>query len=412
MKSEIVNQKNKHLLYNPVNTAIVYYVLMISVNNNFLVVIPRELWLFVELFFYILFVRAIRHIVSSIRPKHVLLISVFIIAYLVSYMFAKDTVIHYDVVLVILRWCAPLYFLGLAVNDSQNLFSLFKIVSVVTIVFSLFGIFVLGSNSAMLWAYSQDTGYQALFPFAVFGADFFGNKKKSSILVMVLSFVLMLMGGARGPLLAFLLCFVLEFFFLFDHKSRNVIIYISVIIILVLLYFIFFDIIMDFLIQTFSSLGISVRVLTGIRSGSISADSSRSQLADFAIQYIKDHPFSGTGFINDRRLIYDNLTVDSNKTVFGYYCHNFFLEICMQFGLIIGFIISVLFCRKVFKSISKKNDSHCRLLVSVLLSIGFFPLMVSYSYLTHQYFYLLFGFMSSPLLSINNRKNTRIRKVV
>ena len=69
----------------------------------------------------------------------------------------------------------------------------------------------------------------------------------------------------------------------------------------------------------------------------------------------------------------------------------------MQFGLVPGLFMSVLFSAKLIKSFSRQYSFNTKLFLSMLLSIAFWPLMISRSYLSVAYFYLL----SSFLLGIN-----------
>ena len=115
-------------------------------------------------------------------------------------------------------------------------------------------------------------------------------------------------------------------------------------------------------------------------------------MSEYAFNYATNNVIRGTGLINDRILLYNSLSVDTNKTVFGYYCHNIFLEKLMQFGLIPG----ILFCGAMIYVIIKQfiiraSDDDKGIMI-ILLTVGLLPLLVSYSYLSYQYYYLFIAF--------------------
>jgi hypothetical protein len=58
-------------------------------------------------------------------------------------------------------------------------------------------------------------------------------------------------------------------------------------------------------------------------SGGLLDDNGRASIAEKALHYISDSIMTGNGMLSDRYLI-------------GTYCHNIFLEILIDFGIVIG----------------------------------------------------------------------------
>ena len=153
----------------------------------------------------------------------------------------------------------------------------------------------------------------------------------------------------------------------------------------------------------FDKWNVSTRILEGLLNSNLATDNTRASLRKYALEYIQQHYLWGSGLVNDRRLIYDNFSAGV-ATAYGTYVHNFFLEIMMQIGLIPGLIISVIYVRKIIDILSKvRHNQHIKVML-VFVITGFFPLMVSRSYLSFSNFYLLTGLLCASQLLIKNRK--------
>ena len=253
------------------------------------------------------------------------------------------------------------------------------------------------SNSILDSAYSQDMGYEALVPFVIFTGILLKKRTAYNIFGMIASIIFVVMSGARGPLLCLLLsCLVL--FLIYAQMDIKKLLAVAVIGgFCAVIVFINYQAIMQWLISVFDSFGVSTRILYGLLNKDLSDDVMRGRLRSFAWEYAKNHVIGGTGFVNDRQLIYESLLVGVAQGASGTYVHNFFLELMMQFGLVPGLFMSVLFSAKLIKSFSRQYSFNTKLFLSMLLSIAFWPLMISRSYLSVAYFYLLSGF----LLGIN-----------
>ena len=89
-------------------------------------------------------------------------------------------------------------------------------------------------------------------------------------------------------------------------------------------------------------------------------------------------PITGIGIAGDRRILD------------GSYVHNFFIELIGNFGLIIGFIISIGIVLLIIRSLITKNNEKYELII-LWVSLGFVHLIVSSSYLIDVKFWILFG---------------------
>lgn len=106
----------------------------------------------------------------------------------------------------------------------------------------------------------------------------------------------------------------------------------------------------------------------------------------------------------DRIYLY-NLNIIASKTasVWGCYCHNIFLELMMQFGLIPGLLIGCTILRRIFFKITGSDSYFNIRLIIIFVSIGLFPLLVSRSWITYPFFYFLVGLLFNPIFK--NKKS-------
>ena len=140
----------------------------------------------------------------------------------------------------------------------------------------------------------------------------------------------------------------------------------------------------------------NTRILDKLTEGELLSSSGRNNYYDFVIDYIKSHPLIGSGMINDRAIIANALSVPA-EDAYGAYPHNFFLELLMQFGIVIGSVIIIAFLGLLIYTLFGKFKSSYKEYLIMFLFIGFVPLMVSGSYITFQGFYVLLGLMAATL---------------
>ncbi len=173
--------------------------------------------------------------------------------------------------------------------------------------------------------------------------------------------------GSRGVVVAFFLYILYDAFF-YDHR---VLIPLGIIMGLVI---IMIPIFMAFL----NDFGISSRTIELLLSGEGGNLSDRDILYAKAWDALQQSPVFGLGVYGDRPL------------TGGFYCHNFFLEVCVHFGLFFGpvilLIISGLFLY-VWKKLNRKN----RAILVKYFCAGFVPMMVSGSYLNENNFGIFAG---------------------
>ena len=164
--------------------------------------------------------------------------------------------------------------------------------------------------------------------------------------------------------------------------------YIILIALLVLIIYLFKGQLISYLTDLFSKLGFNSRTIAWLTMADSSLDSSgRDSLYLDAIVAIKNNPIFGYGILGDRMLL-------------GLYVHNIFLEILLDFGVIIGGYISI---KMIICSIKSYICLYTRR-ISVIIIFAMVSLMVSGSFLHNGAFWLALGIM------LNSGKQYVIRK--
>lgn len=262
--------------------------------------------------------------------------------------------------------CIPTVLCVVSIKDKSIFFYYLELIAYITGFFCLIygataflGSYTLGAN----YDYNQGYGYMLLFPIIVL----FYQKKWYSLLFSVILFVLLLLYGGRGPLLAILLFFA----FVLVKQKRFVLIGI-----LVALYFVGIPI----LASTAKSLGISSRMLELMVTGEMGQDNGRDAISEEIERGIQQNPY-GWGLFGDR------VITDGTN-----YAHNFILEVQAEFGLYIGILVLIIFgfeiIRRFFKLKGGDQD-----MFTLFLCACFVPMLFSGSYLTSTNFALFIGVM-------------------
>jgi hypothetical protein len=254
-------------------------------------------------------------------------------------------------------------------------------------------------SSIFEWvSYDQEAGYLCATSAIVFWIRYLTKQDYFCLLLLPLSILFILLSGSRGPLLTVSLGLLLSFFISKKIKVRYLIPLFVYFVLISILWFLLKDFILQYLIDFAEDNGLSTRTLEKLSSNEMSVDDSREKLKYLALSYLVENFPLGSGIFNDRLYIFTEYyaSVSTKVDIFGSYCHNYFIELMMQFGLIVGALIG-LYTLFIFGKNILNKESHvkCRLAMALFLTIGFFPLFVSRSYLTFPFFYLLLGYCFS-----------------
>lgn len=217
-------------------------------------------------------------------------------------------------------------------------------------------------------------------------------------LISFVGLLLCFMFGTRGPML---ICFIFVLggilFKLIWSKAVFTKIFVTTVALFLSLLLFYGDNlikIIGWLSRLVENLGMSTRIFDLFLEGEIVNSTGRDRLAEKVITAILQEPIWGYGIMGDW-VITGNI-----------YVHNIFLEMWCQFGLILGTIILAVVIGLplyvMFKYLRKKDVF---LFMFMLFCMVFVKLMLSGTYLTETYFFLLLG------LSVGYFRRNRIDAV-
>lgn len=221
----------------------------------------------------------------------------------------------------------------------------------------------------------------------------------SSIIDFVLSIIgliSLLLYGSRGSLVT-LLALLIIFLWL---KIRNKKILILGCIFL-FVFTLFGPMFVSTIITKMINLGIDSRTIEKLINGNLFKSNDRIMIYEYLISIILKKPILGTGICGDRYFLPLRFT-GTDAT----YAHNLFIEILVDYGLIIGSLLILLLLYIIIKFLFKEIDISRKAFFYVFFIIGFIQLMISRSWITEPNFFIFF----SILLTYSTNK--RIQYVI
>lgn len=346
----------------------------------------------IRIIYLVLFVMALPIIYRSCSSKSVAFLAVFGAFYLGSIIICVDTELVELANYAIFYWCLPYFFLGVCVSNHKDLLEKLKVATMPMVAIQIVRTFLLSRMDTEEF-YNQELGYDNLLPLIIYWMSFLEKRKPRYLVIPLVSFILILMSGSRGPVMCALLGLAMSVFISRSLSMKQIFILLVIMVGVSVVYFYYQYEILSSTLNYFSDINVSTRTVSKLLDSSLSHDDSRNIQRTLAREFVLAHPISGSGFLNDRLYMFGLFRSNALVTPFGSYCHNFFLEIMMQFGAIPGLLLIVLFLFTLVVKIVKSVTIEEQYIWIAVLVIGFFPLLVSRSYLTFPQFYLLVGMM-------------------
>lgn len=293
--------------------------------------------------------------------------------------------------------CIPCYFVGNSIDlrwvtDSKNeKYKAFLILTYLNIIAGIAFFFSYSSGLSSEYLYQSSstdiryTSYMffayALLPHMLFvGYDFILSKRVISLITTLCSFIVMLGQGTRGAILCVLVFVALVCFRRIRNAKLSVKLLIAVILMAWIVILINTNILNALAFGLQSKLyeaGLSTRTLDSFLQFEYVGDSGRSLLNTSFFESIWDLPLIGYGLMGDVALL-------------GTYSHNIFIELIIEFGLLIGGIIAISIVAILIRAFKLLNDEKYYI-TCLFFCIGFVKLLVSGTYLTELWFFFLMG---------------------
>lgn len=230
-------------------------------------------------------------------------------------------------------------------------------------------------------SYSMGFSYGCLLPMLIL----YTRRKVFPVIVSLIIFIIIVSIGSRGAAIVFVV-FVAIDLFLSRSRFRWFAIIASVLMIMLLPQ-------LDSFLDT---IGINSRTLRLLTEGNINYTSGRDEIYDKVVAAINEHPVLGLGLFGDRRYLN------------GAYCHNLFIEIYADFGVLFGTLIMLIGIIELFVSYRASRFGYRTMWLVFALS-GILPFMASSSYLIYNPLAILIGY---SVLVNNNYKKERGNAIV
>ena len=257
--------------------------------------------------------------------------------------------------------------------------------SVLAILITLSGLVLIYiTNEGNTGYYSQYISYQILPAVIISANEFIRERKAIHIINSSIAVLLVFAAGARGPLICIIMFIILKAIIALKESLKNTLFLVSSTLLLFLIIKQYYYNILNYLRDIMLQYTLSVRTIDRLLANDFFQDSVRNSVANYAWDTIIQNPFLGVGLAKDRIFIskFMGQTVSG-----GWYPHNLFLELYMQFGIILGSVAVIAIIAIILRALFKTTNNDAQDIACLFVTIGIFPLFFSGSYLTDPLFF-------------------------
>lgn len=324
----------------------------------------------------LLLIRAFRYISYRSLVYFCLLEFLYLFSYLFAYIqgyLIAENILDYIVLTCII--CIPCCIMAMNINNfelfSKLLLKSSYIGSAVLIVYLISTIYTI--------SYSMSATYLMLLYLLLHIDEVLNGEGKTRWILLVLAvfeFVLILVRGARGPLVCVGAFILLRSISEIRDNKRNVLILI-VIAVIILFASQNLEVIINWIGNILESNNISSRNIRILANTSFFEDSGRGYFRRLAIERIRERPIIGYGASSDIYLI-------------SAYPHNMLVELLFDFGVFIGGMHFCAFIYAVITVVLVMNKG-IRDIGTVFIITGFLMLMLSGTYLQNPNVFIMLG---------------------
>ncbi len=289
--------------------------------------------------------------------------------------------------------CIPVYLVYGNVRSFDNIFKNIVRLAYVSGVFFCFIFSIHYFVTPIINSASyQTTSYAFLLPLFILMQK--ENKKPRDIVLLAIMLFFSIVAGGRISLFCIAIFIAVQ---LIKKGKRNVLYGIYTLLVAVLTV-IFFDEILNLIVYVSGKFGIVGGIAYYSKVGNVFLETTRTDIWEQAFTLISKKPIFGYGLLGDRLVFSPGIA----------YAHNVFLEIALQFGLIVMSLFSIWFFSRFINILhNKRNDiPFITTYRSLLFSTGFLVLLLSCSYLNQPSFFAFLGMM----LAVKNNDSNRLTK--
>lgn len=238
------------------------------------------------------------------------------------------------------------------------------------------------------WEYQQ-YGIN-LCPFIVMIFPSYLIHHRVSDVIWILIGFLLLMAGGRQSFVAFFISMVVIIYCVKLHNLSigKKLMYACIAILGILILVVITPYIILLLGEVLEILGMESRTMEMLFGNELFSTSTRDYIYELSIYYIKNNLYNIQGLFADRYLL--RLTDEWMA-----YPHNLILELMIDFGVVIGALLSIIIFIQYAIQIIKSNLEK-RTVIGILATIVIIRLMVSSSYMIEGLFYTVVGLLLNP----------------
>ena len=211
--------------------------------------------------------------------------------------------------------------------------------------------------------YNMPFSYACLLPMV----SFYSHRKTYDYLVVLVMLMAVLAIGARGPAVYFVVYVIIDML-LNRRKWRFAVLILAIVLIIAL----------PTIYSFFSASGISSRTLRMLLEGDFVQDSGRNAIQAYFWSQLMENPIIGLGLFGDR--LKDDVV----------YCHNLFLEILVDFGVLLGSIIIITGVISLIKLFIESESENKNRIIKYFCAL-ILPFLTSSSYLIDSEFAIFVG---------------------
>ncbi|WP_442263533.1 O-antigen ligase family protein [Tissierella sp.] len=347
-------------------------------------------------FFYLI---ALPSVLKRNRNKFIAIYFISFYIFIINFIFFAQNRIYLKQIIF------PLFFTGISsfiysysINDWEVLMDVMKKTSKIVFLVGSFISVLIFSGFSNVGSYSMSLSYYMLLPATVYINELFNKISLKNVFAAGVSLFVIVTLGSRGPILCLGVFIMLKLVKYLKRLTYNKMpLYLSLFA-MVGTGLIFFKEILTFAFNFLMSIGIRSRSLLLFAEGGIYL-SGRDNLYSDVFEQILNNPIFGLGLMGDRFIL-------GNR-----YVHNIFMEILINFGMLIGLLFIVIITYLIIKSLFIKNAKKYNVII-IWLSLGFIHLMVSSTYLTDFKFWIFLGLICNALIKTNKFKECNTEKLV
>lgn len=303
---------------------------------------------------------------------------------------------HFEFYEMFIRQIIVVYIPSLTIAYSINNFNgILKSLNRIGWVGILFMIVAYAMGFTTYWDY-QYFGVH-ISPFVIICvANYLERRNVLNLYFSIVGVFLVLMGGRQSLVGVILSIVMLYYIYRFGNFSvKKLTFFILSFIALILSTIILAPVIIQFLVSVCDMVGVDSRTVSMLSDSELFDTSSRDYIYELSIYYITNYGFEINGLMADREFF----SVSDSWIV---YPHNLFLELMMDFGILLGGCIAglivYLFAKRIlFGSVAK------RVFICAICTLILSRLLVSSSFVSEGLFYMMIGFLLNGKDKMTNR---------